>query len=82
MSKKERLEDLGILFEKLKALSDRDIFRYTESKHSYEDWKKLNYDLVEYGDMRGLDYIFRTVRGIVYDLDQCIAIAGGFSDDQ
>jgi hypothetical protein len=86
MSKKERLEDLGRLYEMLKAIVDDEIFEHTESKHGYESWVKDNHDKIDFYDdevpiIRGLDHIFCKMRGMHDKLSDCLAIAGGLDDD-
>ena len=77
MTKRERLEDLGVLLVMLRELRDMQVLQHTESKHCYDTWKMHNHDKVEYGEERGLDGIFCDMRQIADALDACIAVAWG-----
>lgn len=77
MTKRERVEDLGVLKIMLQEILDNDIFTHTESKHGYEQWVKENHDKIEYEEPRGLDHIFFKIRGLRYDLETLLAIAAG-----
>lgn len=80
MTKRERLEDLGVLLVKLKELREMQVLKHTESKHCYDTWKMHNYDVVEYGEERGLEGIFVDMRLIAEALDECITIAWGHDE--
>lgn len=83
MTKKHRLEDLGRLYVMLKAITEDEIFDYTNSKHCYEDWVKRNHDAMEFEDHpKGLDFIFRKVRWLHDKLHECQYLAAGFDDDE
>lgn len=77
MTKRERLEDLGKLSMMLKDIVENEIFENTDSKHCFEQWKKQNYDKEEYGEIRGLDHIFCSIRNIGDQIQECYCIALG-----
>ncbi len=81
MTKRERLEDLGIIFCKLEALLEEEIFEDLESKHSYESWVKTNHDKLEYEEPRGLYHIHSTLRHINTKLSEILYLARGDFDD-
>lgn len=80
MTKRERLEDLGKLSIMLAEVLDSEIFRHTDSKHGYEEWVKEHHDKIEYEEPRGLDHIFHSIRGLHYQIQECLTIAHG--DDE
>jgi len=81
MTKRHRLEDLGKLSKMLEDIIEHEIFEHTGSKHAYDDWVKQNHDKLEYeNEPRGLDYIFRTIRGLKMRLEECYVLAEG--DDE
>jgi len=50
MTKKERVEDLGIVREKLERLLDDNIFENLGSKHQFEPWVKQHFPTFEISD--------------------------------
>lgn len=72
--KKERVEDLGILYEKLKAIVDDYIFEYTGSKHEYEHW------VAQFDKEQTLYDIHMKMRFLHEQICECISIARG--DDE
>ena len=81
MTKKERLEDLGIIWAKLDSLLEDEIFENLESKHSFEQWVRVHHDKIEYEEPRGLYHIHITLRGIVERLHEICYIARGEIED-
>lgn len=77
MTKKERLEDLGIIYSKLDAMLQDEIFENLDSKHGYEQWVKVNHDKVEYDEPRGLYHIHMTLRHLYERLCEISDIARG-----
>jgi hypothetical protein len=77
MTKRERLEDLGIIYAKLDAMLQEEIFEHLESKHSYESWVKVNHDKIEYDEPRGLYHIHSTLRHVVERLHELCYLARG-----
>lgn len=69
--KKERLEDLGILYERLKDIRDNKIFEFANSKHDYEPW------LAQFDKDEPCYDIHMAIRFVIDKLDECICIAGG-----
>lgn len=80
MTKRERIEDLGVLKIKLLEILDYEIFHHTDFKHGFDEWVKQNHDKKEYDEPRGLDGIFRDIRGLRYAIEECFGIALG--DDE
>lgn len=81
MTKRERLEDLGILYVKLEQMLDKDIFLFADSKHGFEDWKRCAYDKVEYGEIHGLEGLFTDLRYLKANLEMCMYLAKGSDYD-
>ena len=77
MTKRERLEDLGKLSMMLEDILHREIFLHTDSKHEFEEWVKENHDKIEYDEPKGLYDIFMNIRGLKYQLDECLTLAQG-----
>lgn len=72
--KRERLEDLGRISEKLdKLLEDHNIFNECESKHS------LDVFLKKYQNEEALSDLFFSLRSIGSELQEISAIANGDS---
>jgi len=82
MTKRERVEDLGVLKVMLQEILDNEIFAHTNSKHGYEQWFEQNID--KDGEVVqqpvGLYDLFSRVRGLRYSLEAAFEIAVG--DDE
>ena len=81
MTRRERLEDLGKLSILLGSIADKEIFQFTHSKHDYEEWVKRNHDELEYGEPKGLDYIFRHIRRLREEIEECFFLSEGTETD-
>ncbi len=79
--KRERLEDIGRIQEKIRQVLDDPIFTHTNSKHCYETWVKENHDKIEYGEIRGLDGIFCSIRQLREMIEEIYYISCGDDDD-
>jgi len=81
MTKRERLEDLGILTCLLNDILEDDIFTCVNSKHGFEYWKERVHDKVEYGEVNGLEGIYTSLRFLKERIEKCQAVAQGDVDD-
>ena len=76
-AKRERLEDLGIIYEKLSSLLEKfeSDYPYFDSKHSYEIFQQH----MLANDCDKLDDLHRRLRWIIEELNEIVSIAhGGF----
>lgn len=75
MTKKERIEDLGIIYQRLNTLvSDFESdFPYFDSKHAYETFQA---DMSK-DDFEKLDDLHRRLRFLISELNEIIYIAQG-----
>ena len=88
MTKRERLEDIGVLLNKLDALLEDDMFENTGSKHCFETWvaktfpskklEELNEEVDSLGDEL-YDYHMK-IRYLKTRIEEIWAIARG--DDE
>lgn len=83
MTKRERLEDLGILYCLLSDILEDDIFLSTVSKHGFETWKELVHDKIVYDEINGLEGIYDSIRMLRERIEKCVSVAKGdsFDDD-
>jgi hypothetical protein len=54
MTKRERLEDLGRIYETLDLLIEDDFFEYLCSKHEFEEWMKKHFKAYKNTDEESL----------------------------
>ncbi len=73
--KKERIEDLGILREKLSEILEIPIFFYCNNKHQFEEWEKTMKDVDSPDDT--LYEIHMKVRHVKSLIEDCYWIAHG-----
>lgn len=76
MTKRERLEDLGVIKCKLEQILDNPIFENTDSKHYYECWLK-SYKFEDSDSAHELHCHLRGLRDSIHDV---LSIACG--DDE
>lgn len=78
-ARRERIEDLGVIYEKLNNLVDalESDYPYFQSKHSYETFQEVMLE----NDCDKLEDFHRRMRWVIEELNEIVNIAHGSCGD-